>query len=435
MNKEEMKAKLLAAIKARRADIEAIADSILHEPELGYKEVKTSAKVRAIFDSLGLEYTTGWGLTGVKARVKGGKPGKTVAILGELDAVICKNSPYAAESGAAHCCGHNVQIANMLAVAWALKDTGLAKEMAGDIVFFAVPAEEYVELGYRARLVKEGKISYLGGKEQIIKEGGFDDIDIAMQMHVNVTDNPNGTYGSGASCNGFIGKIVEFNGKAAHAAGSPDKGINALNAAMIGMMGVNAIRDRFREEDYVRFHPILTNAGDLVNVVPDHVTMESYVRAASIDGLKRYNADINRALKAGADAIGAECVIHDMPGYLPLRPDLALRGLLEENARCFFPAEDVAAGPHNTASTDMGDVSHLIPIVHSWVGCVRGSLHGADYDLADRDTAFEKSPAVLAYTLVDLLAEDGAKAKEISENFKPLLTKESYCEFMDSIGK
>ena len=83
----------------------------------------------------------------------------------------------------------------------------------------------------------------------------------------------------------------------------------------------------------------------------------------------------------------------------------------------------------------MGDVSHLIPIVHSWVGCVRGSLHGADYDLADRDTAFEKSPAVLAYTLVDLLADDGAKAKEISENFKPLLTKKSYCEFMDSIGK
>ena len=108
MNKEELKQKLLEAVKARRADIEAIAESILREPELGYKEVKTSAKVKAIFDELGVEYTTGWGMTGVKARLKGGKPGKTVAILGELDAVICKNSPYAAESGAAHCCGHNI---------------------------------------------------------------------------------------------------------------------------------------------------------------------------------------------------------------------------------------------------------------------------------------------------------------------------------------
>ena len=435
MNKEELKQKLLEAVKARRADIEAIAESILREPELGYKEVKTSAKVKAIFDELGVEYTTGWGMTGVKARLKGGKPGKTVAILGELDAVICKNSPYAAESGAAHCCGHNIQIANMLAVAWALKDSGVMKDFAGDVVFFAVPAEEYVELGYRAGLVKEGKISYLGGKEQIIKEGGFDDIDIALQMHVAVTEKPNGFYGSGASCNGFIGKIVEYNGKAAHAAGCPDKGINALNAAMLGMMGVNAIRDRFREDEYVRFHPILTNAGDLVNVVPDHVTMESYVRAASIDGMKRYNDDINRALRAGADAIGAECVIHDMPGYLPLRPNLQLRGILEENARAFFPAEDVAAGPHNTASTDMGDVSHLIPIVHAWVGCVRGALHGANYKLADKDTAFEKSPAILAWTLVDLLAGAGEGAEEICKNFKPLLTKKTYCEFMDSIGK
>lgn len=435
MNNAELKQKVLQTIQARRADIEAISKAILAEPELGYKEVKTSAKVKAAFDALGLEYTTGWGLTGIKARLKGGKPGKTVAVLGELDAVICKNSPYAAETGAAHCCGHNVQIANMLAVAWALKDSGIMAELSGDVVFFAVPAEEYVELGYRAGLVKEGKISYLGGKEQIIKEGGFDDIDIAMQMHVDITDKPNGFYGSGASCNGFIGKIVEYNGKAAHAAGAPDKGINALNAAMIGMMGVNAIRDRFKEADFVRFHPILTNAGDLVNVVPDHVTMESYVRAANIEGLKQYNDDINRALKAGADAIGAQCVIHDMPGYLPLRPDLALRGLLEENAREFFPAEDVAAGPHNTASTDMGDVSHLIPIVHAWVGCARGALHGANYELPDTKTAFERSPAVLAYTVIDLLADGGVKAEEICKNFKPVLTKESYCAFMDSIGK
>ena len=100
VNTTEIKQKVLKAIEARRADIEAIAQAILKEPELGYKEVKTSAKVRVAFDALGLEYTTGWGITGIKARIKGGKPGKTVAVIGELDAVICKNSPYAAPSGA-----------------------------------------------------------------------------------------------------------------------------------------------------------------------------------------------------------------------------------------------------------------------------------------------------------------------------------------------
>lgn len=430
-----LKERALAAIKARRADIEAIASAIFAEPELGFKENKTSAKVQAAFKELGLEFTTGWGLTGVKARMKGGKPGKTVAVLGELDAIICRQHPNAdPATGAAHCCGHHVQIANMLAVGWALKDSGVLDELAGDVVLFAVPAEEYVELGYRSKLVEDGKLTYLGGKEELIKEGAFDDIDIAMQMHVDITDKPNGYYGAGASCNGFIGKIVEYNGRAAHAAGAPDKGINALNAAMIGMMGVNAIRDRFKEADYVRFHPILTNAGDLVNVVPDHVTMESYIRCATVAGLKHYNDDINRALRAGADAVGATCVVHDMPGYLPLLPDVTLRNILIENAKSHF-GEDVGVGEHNTASTDMGDVSHLIPVVHPWVGCARGALHGANFDLADKDTAFEKSPAVLAETIIDLLAGNGEKAEAICREFKPALTKQAYLDFMDSIGK
>lgn len=434
MDKNQLKQKVAEAVRARRADIEAIAQSIYAEPELGFKETKTSKKVQDIFKEMGLEFST-WGITGVKARLKGGKPGRTVAVLGELDAVVCKNHPSAAvDTGAAHCCGHNIQIANMLAVAWALKDSGIMKDLAGDVVFFAVPAEEYVELGYRSNLIKEGKLRYLGGKEQILAEGGFDDIDIAMQMHVKVTDVPTGYFDLGATCSGFIGKIVEYKGKAAHAADAPHLGVNALNAAMMGMMGVNAIRDRFKESDFVRFHPILTSAGDLVNVVPDNVVMESYVRCATTDGMKKYNDDINRALKAGADAVGAECIIHDMPGYLPLRPDLKLREILGENAKAFF-GKDTGVGPHNAASTDMGDVSHVLPIVHPWVGCVKGALHGANYEVTDKDTAFTKTPAVLAQTVVDLLADEGALAEEVCKNFKPIMTKESYIEFLDSIGK
>ena len=122
------------------------------------------------------------------------------------------------------------------------------KYLDGDVVFFAVPAEEYVEIDYRNGLREKGQLRYLGGKAEIIAQGGFDDVDMAMQMHVDPTDNPNGEFQVGASCNGFIGKLIEYRGKAAHAAGAPDKGVNALNAAMMGVMGVNAIRETFRDD-------------------------------------------------------------------------------------------------------------------------------------------------------------------------------------------
>ena len=258
---------------------------------------------------------------------------------------------------------------------------------------------------------------------------------MALQMHVHPTDNPNGLFEVGGSCNGFIGKLIEYRGRAAHAAGAPDKGINALNAAVMGIMGVNAIRETFRDDDCVRFHPIINAGGDLVNVVPDFVKMESYVRAARLDGLTRYNQAINRALKAGADAIGASCEIKDLPGYLPLRPDENFRDVLRANAQNIFGTENVAEGAHNAGSTDMGDVSHLIPVVHPWVGCATGILHGANFILDNKDAAFRKTAKVLAMTIIDLLADDACEAQRICDNFKPVLTKETYCEYMDSISK
>ena len=358
-----------------------------------------------------------------------------VELLGELDAIICRDHPHAdPKTGAAHCCGHHVQLANMLAVGMAFKDAGIMDELDGDLMLFAVPAEEYVEIDFRNGLREKGDLRYLGGKQQLIAEGAFDGIDIAMQMHANITNDPHGFYDLGGSCNGFVGKLMTYRGRAAHAAGAPDKGINALNAAMMGVMGVNAIRERFREDDFVRFHPIINSGGDLVNVIPDYVTMESYTRAANVDALLRYNTDINRALRAGADAVGATCELQDLPGYLPLRPDENLRNVLRDNAVALFGEEHVAVGAHNAGSTEMGDVSHLIPVVHPWVGCAKGVLHGANFVLDNEEVAYEKSPEVLAMTIIDLLYDDAKKAEEICANFKPVFTKETYCEFQDKIA-
>lgn len=435
MTKEELKAALCAAIEKRLEDIRAIGLSIAEEPELGYKEVKTSAKVQEAFDLLGIAYETGFGVTGVKARLAGAGHRRTVALLGELDAIVCREHPMSDPvTGAAHCCGHNVQIANLVAVAMAVKDVDAMKYLGGDLVLFAVPAEEYVEIEYRNKLREEKKIEFLGGKAQIIAEGGFDDVDMALQMHVDPATHPEGNFQVGNTSNGFIGKLITYRGKAAHAAGAPDKGVNALNACMMGVMGVNAIRETFREEDCVRFHPIINSGGDLVNVIPDYVKMESYVRASNLPAMKDVNARINRALQAGAMALGAECDIHDLAGYLPMKPDENFRTVLRANAQKIFGAEFVTEGEHAAGSTDMGDVSHLMPVVHPWVGCVSGILHGANYRLTDEKTAFTKTPQVLAGTIVDLLWDDAAEAERICAAHKPELTKAEYLEYMRSFA-
>lgn len=435
MTKEELKAALCAAIEKRLEDIRAIGLSIAEEPELGYKEVKTSAKVQEAFDRLGIAYETSFGVTGVKARLAGAGHRRTVALLGELDAIVCREHPMSDPvTGAAHCCGHNVQIANLVAVAMAVKDVDAMKYLGGDLVLFAVPAEEYVEIEYRNKLREEKKIEFLGGKAQIIAEGGFDDVDMALQMHVDPATHPEGNFQVGNTSNGFIGKLITYRGKAAHAAGAPDKGVNALNACMMGVMGVNAIRETFREDDCVRFHPIINSGGDLVNVIPDFVKMESYVRASNLPAMKDVNARINRALQAGAMALGAECDIHDLAGYLPMKPDENFRAVLRANAQKIFGAEFVTEGEHAAGSTDMGDVSHLMPVVHPWVGCVSGVLHGANYRLTDEKTAFTKTPQVLASTIVDLLWDDAAEAERICAAHKPELTKAEYLEYMRSFA-
>ena len=131
MTKEELKRKVCEAIAARKDDIIALGESIFNEPELGYKETKTAGKVEQIFTELGVPYQSGVALTGVKGRLKGKESKYSVAVIGELDAVVCPDHSNADPiSGAAHCCGHNVQIATMAALGIGLKDAGIMEHLA-----------------------------------------------------------------------------------------------------------------------------------------------------------------------------------------------------------------------------------------------------------------------------------------------------------------
>ena len=435
LTKEEVKQRVCDAIIAGQDRLRALASAIMDEPELGYKEHKTSQKVQDMFTELGIPFTTGHAITGVKGRLQGGTSKKTVAMIGELDAIVCHRHPKADSlTGAAHCCGHNVQIANLFAVAMGLQAEGVMEALGGDVVLFAVPAEEMIEVDYRNTLREKGTIKYLGGKQQLIYEGAFDDIHMAMQMHVETADTPTGEMNLGSTSNGFVAKLIEYHGKIAHAAAAPHEGINALNAALMGVMGVHAIRETFKESDYFRFHPIINQGGTLVNCVPDYVQVESYVRASNVKAIVDGNQRVNRALKAGGDAVGATCVIQDLPGYLPMRDNPDMNQLLRSNSEPLFGTNNVRQRVHMTASTDMGDVSHLMPVIHPWVGCIEGVLHSAEYNITVPDVAYIKTAQALAMTIVDLLYDKAQVAEEILENFEAPLTKETYIELLDSIA-
>lgn len=431
MDKDLLKQKICATIDDYADKIKNIADSIESEPELGFKEVKTSAKVVEFMRYLGLEPKTGLAINGVKARAHGIKKGPTVAVLGELDAVGCPESEKADPlTGAAHTCGHNLQIATMLGAACGIMKSGVLQELAGDVVFFGVPAEEYIEIEYRKKLVESGKIHFLSGKGQLIYEGAFDDIDMAMQMHAD-KNMPHPTVSIGDSSNGFVGKTVRYIGKTAHAADAPHEGVNALNAAMLGLMGINALRETFCEQDVVRVHPIITKGGDFVNSVPADVRMELYVRAKTMEAIDKTHNRVDAALKAGGDAVGAQTIVETLPGMLPLNCNHRLNELMVENSLLANPNVVIKDAGHFSASTDMGDVSHLMPVIHPFIGGTEGLLHTGGFHVVDFNAAVILPAKAFAMMIVDLLYDDAQEAKAILADFKPILTKEEYIAKLD----
>ncbi|MEN6565220.1 MAG: amidohydrolase [Veillonellales bacterium] len=435
LDKKVLKQKVTAAIFAHKDEIFSLALSIASEPEMGYKEHKTAAKIAETFKNHNIPYSSDLGITGIKALIKGKTHTHKIAVLGEMDAVTCVDHPMADPiTGAAHACGHHGQVAAMAAASIGLKESGVMDELDGDVIPFAVPAEEYVEIEYRNRLRREGKIKYLGGKSELIRLGAFDDIDMAMMIHLSPTGENHRKLYVGGTSNGFIGKMIRFIGREAHAAGAPHEGINALNAAMVALMAVHAQRETFRDEDHVRFHPIITSGGDLVNVVPADVRIESYVRAKTIEAMLDANKKINRALIGGASAIGAEVEIKDLPGYLPLINNEILTKLYKENAAALLGTDSIIPLEHHAASTDMGDLSHIMPVVHPWVGGVSGNLHTRDFKVVDPEMAYLISAQSMAMTIIDLLTDGAACAKQLLQSYKPKMTKKEYLTFMESIS-
>ncbi len=433
--KQELKQRINEAIDRRKDQIEGIGDRIMANPELGFKEFETAKLVAETMAEFGFETETGLARTGVKTVLKGKRPGPTVALIGELDSLGVSGHPMVnPETGAAHACGHNAQIAGLMGAMMAIADTRAAEFLAGNIVFFAVPAEEYVEVEFRRDLVKAGELSLLGGKCELIKQGCFDDIDVAMMIHTHSDESMKKT-GVSTSSNGFVSKLIRFIGKAAHSGGSPHLGINALNAAQIAINAMHAQRETFRDSDSIRVHPIITKGGDIVNVVPAEVTMETYVRGRTTEAILDANAKVDRALRAGALAVGARVEIETLPGYMPLSNDATMVDMFEETSAELFGEGELSRAGHRTGSTDMGDVSHLMPAIHPMMAGASGPGHSRDWHISDKEMGYLAPARSLATMAVDLLYDDAAGAKAVIENHKPLMSKTEYLAFQEGVFK
>lgn len=404
---------------------------IWQHPETGYKEFQTSAYMADIFEKLGYELVMAEGITGFYTVFDTGRKGPEILILAELDSIICPEHKDAnSESGAVHSCGHNAQCAALVGIAAALKEPGIADELCGRIRLCAVPAEEFLEIEFRKELRKKGIIKYFGGKTEFLSRGYFDGVDIAFMVHTL------GEYIVRPGSVGFIAKEITYKGIAAHAGGAPWEGRNALYAATCGINAVNAIRETFRESDIIRFHPIITNGGAMVNAIPESTKLESYVRGKTFDAMLEANSKVNRALCGAALSLGCNVEICDIPGYAPLINDKNMIELAVEAGKLAIPEYNLRIeNATSSGSTDMGDLCTIMPVVHPYSCGATGKAHGSDYEITDPIAACVGS-AKLQLTMIYLLLSNGAeRAKKILSEFKPQFkSKDEYLAFVDSLN-
>ena len=434
MQKNSIKAHVQDLISKHSEKAVDLARDILQHPETGFREFRTAGLVQQFFDYLGLPHKDELAVTGTRANLQGANSGPTLAIMGELDSLIVPGHPFAdTNTGFAHACGHHTQIGSMLAAAAALADPDVRENINGNIAFIAVPAEEYIELEYRQSLVEEMKLEFMGGKAELIKLGVFDDIDMAMLTHSS-TNAAEGKIAYGSINNGAIAKEAKFIGIQAHAGSAPHKGINALQAAHVAFAAINANRETFQDADSIRVHPIITHGGDVVNAVPSNVRLEMFIRGRTLESIADADIKVERALKAGALAVGAKVELNTFAAYLPMSVNEEFFEIFRQNAEVVVGASNVKRGAPRGSSTDMGDLTHLLPTIQPYATGCTGTVHGADFLVQDYQTAVVDPACSMALTAIDLLSKDALGSRMV-DNFQPILTKDAYLELQRGFNR
>jgi len=317
-----------------------LSRAIHHEPELLFEEVRAARRIGDMLDEAGFDVERGaYGLdTAVRARVGSGP----------LSIVIC--AEYDALPSVGHACGHNLIAAASVGAGMAL--AALADDLGLTVTVLGTPAEEGG-----------------GGKVILHERGAFDGAHASMMVHPWPEDR------LVATCLAVDHFEVHYTGRAAHASASPEQGINAADAMVVAQVGMGLIRQHLRRGDQV--HGIVTKGGDAPNIVPEETRGRFMVRARTLEDLAILRPRIEHCFEAGALATGCSLDIHDLaPTYSHMVSDAPLlaawRHNAEELGRRYAADDSEEARP--TISTDMANVSLIVPSIHPMIGI---ESHGA----------------------------------------------------------
>jgi amidohydrolase len=383
---DELKARVQAYIDAIADELIDISQSIHANPEIAFKEFTSMALLADTAERQGYEVERGVaGMeTAFVATSDGSRPGPAIAFLAEYDAL----------PGLGHACGHN--IIGTAATGAALAMQSIRDEVPGTVMLIGTPAEEG------------------GGGKVIMAEGGvFEDVDAAMMVHPGTKT----MVGRGSLASNRL--EFEFFGKPAHAAAAPDLGINALDACIQTFNNINALRQHLTPD--VRIHGIITHGGDAANIVPKYTKAAFSVRAATSEASLDVLEKVIRCAEAGALAAGAEVKSHHLCHYANRTPSPTMIQLFADNMTALGETVQRPLPDERMGSSDMGNVSQLLPAIHPYVQIAEPGTGGHTPEFAaaaaseSGNRALLLSAKAMAMTAVDLLVQPHLMAQTKAE--------------------
>jgi amidohydrolase len=374
------------AIKQRRGDLVELSHAIHAEPELAFAEHRSCAKTQALVAEYGFEVTAAPGGLDTAFRADYGSGSLVIGICAEYDAL----------PDIGHACGHNIIAASAVGTALALAE--VADDLGLTVALVGTPAEEAG-----------------GGKVLLLEAGTFDDIAATVMLHPGPLDI------AAARSLALSQVAVGYHGKEAHAAVAPYLGVNAVDAITIAQVAIGLLRQQLAPGQMV--HGIVTDGGQATNIIPARAEMHYTMRANDAESLRGLEQRMADCFLAGAVATGCDYQISETePAYHELTPDKWLadtfRAEMVRLGRNPAPANVEAALP--LGSTDMGNVTQVMPGIHPIVGIDAdgASVHQPAFAAAaagpSADAAVVEGAIMLARTVVGL-AETPAERDRVLE--------------------
>ena len=374
------------AVYRRRGDLVELSHSIHAEPELAFAEHRSCAKTQELVADHGFEITKALGGLDTAFRADFGSGSLVIGICAEYDAL----------PGIGHACGHNIIAASAVGTALALAE--VADELGLTVVLLGTPAEEAG-----------------GGKVLLLNAGAFDDIAATVMLHPGPLDI------AAARSLALSQVAVGYRGRESHAAVAPHLGINAVDAITVAQVAIGLLRQQFAPGQMA--HGIVTDGGQATNIIPGNAEMHYTMRANDAVSLRELEKRMSDCFLAGAVATGCDYTVSETePAYDELTPDTWLADRFRDEmvriGRSPLPAEIEGAFP--LGSTDMGNVTQVMPGIHPIVGIDAGgaSVHQPAFAAAavgpGADTAVVEGAIMLARTVVGL-AETPAQRDRVME--------------------